>query len=123
MTRTAHCTGALLATGLLLLAGCQPSPRPRGSAAAAAAAACRTEVDRVYAKQNRADLSIRDQRDTPFAAGYMPGNTTAGLSAEYGRDQMYDSCMAGAAGPDAAVGPASAPPAANIGGTFTPAAR
>jgi hypothetical protein len=121
MTRTAHCTGALLATGLILLAGCQQAPRRHGSAAAAAA--CRSEVDRVYAKQNRAELSYRDQRDTPFAAGYLAGNPTQGLSAAYGRDTMYDSCMSNSAGPDASVGAGAAPPAANIGGTFTPAVR
>ena len=121
MTPTANRTGALLAAGLVLLGGCQQASRPRASAATTAA--CRTEVDRVYAKQNRDELSYRDQRDTPFAAGYLAGNTTRGLSSEYGRDNMYSSCLNNAAGPDAATGPAAAPPAANVGRTFTPTAR
>jgi hypothetical protein len=118
MIPTAFRTGALLAAGLIMLGGCQQASRPRASAAAAAA--CRTEVDRVYAKQNRDELSYRDQRDTPFAAGYLAGNTTRGLSSEYGRDNMYTSCLNNAAGPDAA---APAAPAANVGRTFSPAAR
>jgi hypothetical protein len=129
MTPIAIRTGAQLAAGMILLGGflggCQQSYRPRASAATVAA--CRTEVDRVYAKQNRGELSYRDQRDTPFAAGYLAGNTTQGLSSEYGRDNMYSSCLNNAAGPDTAAGaqgtPGAAPPAANVGRTFTPAVR
>ena len=128
--------GALLGiAAILAIAGCQQNPRPRASASASAA--CRTEVDRVYATQNRADLSYRDQRDTPFAAGYLAGNTTQGLGAEYGRDNMYASCLNDAAGPQpaaagtpgaAAAAPARAAvggsaPAANIGSTFSPVVR
>lgn len=128
MTPTAYRTGALL-SGLILLAGCQQPSRPRASSAATAA--CRTEVDRVYAKQNRGELSYRDQRDTPFAAGYLAGNTTSGLSSEYGRDNMYSSCLNNASGPDTASGAGAAaagatnaaPPAANVGRAFSPTAR
>ena len=97
MTRSAHrfllpCL-ALIAVGGL--GACQSS-RPRASAATTAA--CRAEVDRVYAAQNRVDLSRRDQRDTPFAANYVSGNTTSGLGAQFGRDNMETSCLNNAAG-------------------------
>lgn len=112
MTPPAH---RFLLSGLALLAvvglGACQSSRPRASAAATAA--CRAEVDRVYAAQNRVDLSRRDQRDTPFSTNYVSGNTTSGLGAQFGRDKMETSCLNNAAGQapaDAAPQPA-APPA------------
>ena len=112
MTRT------LLATLLLAsLAACQQST-PRSRPSAASAASCRTEVDRVYAAQNRVDLSRRDQRDTPFAASYNSGITSQGLSSRFARDNMLDSCLASSA--------SDAAPAARdtgTGPTMSPAAR
>lgn len=102
------------------LAACQQPSRPPVSAAASSA--CRAEVDRVYAAQNRVDLSTRDQRDTPFAANYLPGVTSQGLGARYGRDNLLGSCLDNA-------GAATAAPArtgvsdANPGPTFSPVAR
>ena len=84
----------MLAASAVLLTGCQQPARPRASLAATAA--CRAEVDRVYAAQNRVDLSTRDQRDTPFAGSYNSGITSAGLSSRYGRDTMESSCLANA---------------------------
>ncbi len=96
-----------------LLAGCAPG-RPRPTAAASAA--CRAETDRVYAAQNRADLSYRDQRDTPFAGSYNSGITSRGLGARFGRDNLESSCLANASGnapagtaSDAGTGPAFSP--------------
>ena len=110
----------LLIAGLLLagLPGCVRAPGPRPSAAAAAS--CRAEVDRVYAAQNRRDLTYRDQRDTPFAGSYFPGDTPRGLASEYGRDNQYSSCIANSTGAGT-----NAPPAAggNIGPVFSPAVR
>ncbi len=105
-------TGAAL---LALLAGCQQTPRSRADAAANAA--CRVEVDRVYAAQNRADLSRRDERDTPFAASYLSGITTRQLGARFSRDNQVASCVNNA-GPSG-----NAATDASIGPTFSPAAR
>lgn len=94
-----------------LLGACQSAPR--SSASAATDAACRVEVDRVYAAQNRADLSRRDERDTPFAASYLPGITTRQLSQRYGRDNQMASCVAQSGGQgapgEAGTGPAMSP--------------
>lgn len=102
---------------VLVTAGCQSAPRSRADAATAAA--CRAEVDRVYAAQNRAELSQRDQRDTPFAGSYNSGITSRGLGALFGRDNQVSSCVnkssapgAGAAATDSGTGP-----------TFSPTAR
>ena len=101
---------AVLSVGGLLM-GCAP-PASRGTAGAdrasrAVQAACRQEVDRVYAAQNRADLSTRDQRDSPLSDNYVSGITSRGLSSLYGRDNEMASCVRnsqgggrGATGPD-----------------------
>ena len=114
MIHPRHAAVAFAVTATLL-AGCQSTPRSRPSAAASAA--CRAETDRVYAAQNRVDLSTRDTRDTPFAANYLPGITSRGLGASFGRSNMEQSCLnnqagsapAGAAGTSGAVGPAMTP--------------
>lgn len=107
MTRLALSSLALLA----LLGACQRAPR--SGASAATTAACRGEVDRVYAAQNRVELSRRDERDSPFAASYLPGITTRQLSERFGRDNQMASCLA-QSGSSAATGDASTGP------TFSP---
>lgn len=118
MTYRVHAVLALC-IGLGALAGCAQPSRPRASAAASAA--CRAETDRVYAAQNRAELSFRDQRDTPFAGSYNSGITSRGLGARFGRDNMESSCLANSAGGGAAA-PGGATDA-GTGPTFSPAAR
>ena len=107
-----------LALALLpLLAGCQSAPsRPvaaPGTRAAATQSECRATVDRVFSAQNRAELSRRDERDTPFAASYNSGIVSRGLSARYQRDDMYSSCLdaagAGGSGADTGAGPTFRP--------------
>lgn len=105
---------------LATVAGCQAGP-PRSRSATAATVACRAEVDRVYAAQNRVELSLRDQRDTPFAGGYNSGITSQGLGARYGRDNQLASCLNNSTAPGSAA-PASAA-APGTGPTFSPAAR
>jgi hypothetical protein len=78
----------ILAAGLAT--ACAPA-RPRPTAAVQAA--CRAETDRVYAAQNRAELSYRDQRDTPFAGSYNSGITSRGLGSLFGRDRMESACL------------------------------
>lgn len=116
MTRPTLCS---LALPLLLLGACQPAPRSSGgSASAAVNAACRVEVDRVYAAQNRADLSRRDERDTPFASSYLPGITTRQLSQQYARGNQMAECVAANSN-----GQATPPAPSTPGPTFSPAAR
>ncbi len=99
----------------LLMAACTGAPQ-RSAADRAVSVACRQEVDRVYAAQNRRELSFRDERDTPFAARYNSGVTTAGLSSRFGRDTDVTSCVnlnrPGASSLDTGTGP-----------TFSPVAR
>ena len=99
----------------LLVGACGARP-PQSSADRAAAVACRQEIDRVYAAQNRRDLSYRDQRDTPFASSYNSGVTSAGLGTLFGRDNDIQSCTSQAR-PGAVSG------AIGTGPTFTPTAR
>lgn len=106
----------VVAFAALSLAGCYRPSGPRPTAAAAAG--CRAEVDRVFAAQNRGDLTFRDQRDNPFSSDYFPGNTPRGLGSEYGRDNDYAACIANSGG--GATPAAASPPAANIGPVFVP---
>ncbi len=76
----------------LLACGCQQAPRSQADRATQVQ--CRAEVDRVYAAQNRAELSRRDERDTPFAGNYLSGVTTRDLGAKFGRDNEFSSCVA-----------------------------
>ncbi len=101
----------------LVTAGCQSAPRSRADMATAAA--CRAEVDRVYAAQNRAELSQRDQRDTPFAGSYNSGITSRGLGALFGRDNQVSSCVSKSSGPNAGGSIVDS----GTGPTFSPAAR
>ena len=88
---------ALLAALSAVLGACQTAPRTRASAATVAA--CRSEVDRVYAAQNRGDLSRRDQIDAPFGGNNNVGSISDALSAQYGRDRMESSCLKNATAP------------------------
>ena len=101
----------------MLAAGCQSAPQSRADAAATAA--CRAEADRVYAAQNRADLSRRDQRDTPFAGSYNSGITSRGLGTLFGFNNQVSSCVSNSTNSTAAgatVDPGTGP-------TFEPAVR
>ena len=101
----------------MMAAGCQSTPRSRASAASNAA--CRAEVDRVYAAQNRADLSQRDQRDTPLSSSYVSGITSRGLGTLFGFDNQVSSCVSNSSGPG--TGAATVDP--GNGPTFEPTTR
>ncbi len=101
----------------MLAAGCQSTPRSRANAASTAA--CRAEVDRVYAAQNRADLSRRDQRDAPFASSYNSGITSRGLGTLFGFDNQVSSCVSNSSDPGTGA-PAADP---GNGPTFEPTVR
>ena len=94
----------------LIATACQQAPRSKADAATQVQ--CRQEVDRVYAAQNRVDLSRRDERDSPFAGSYLPGITTRELGARFGRDNQLASCVAqnrGGAATDTGTGPTFSP--------------
>ena len=91
----------------LLMAACAPRPAPTSASASATApssaraaidpqvtADCRARADAVYDRQNRAELSRRDQRDSPFSASYNSGITTRGLGARFERDRLVADCVA-----------------------------
>lgn len=111
------------------LSGCaQPSPRGGGATAAgrtspAVSLACRQEVDRVYAAQNRRDLSLRDQRDTPFAESYNSGVTTRGLGAMFDQDNRYASCVRNNTPAGASTAAGAPPGASTTGPTFSPVGK
>ncbi len=99
-----------LLAGLLALAACARSPQT--PVQAATVAACRERADQVYDRQNRADLSRRDERDTPQSASYLSGITTRGLSARFERGQRIAECTNGLASeagstPGATMSPAT----------------
>ncbi len=105
------------AATVALLAGCHAAPQSRADAATTAA--CRAEVDRVYAAQNRGDISQRDQRDTPFAESYVSGITSRGLGALFSRDNQVSSCISNSGASSAGAASAEV----GTGPTFSPAAR
>ena len=120
-----HARLAVAVAVIGVLAGCQNTPRQvsRNRASPAVVAACRAETDRVYAAQNRAELSYRDQRDTPFAGSYNSGITSRGLGARFGRDNMEASCLSangGAGAVDPGIGPVFSPAAPNVSTAGSP---
>jgi hypothetical protein len=104
-------TPPLLLLVPLLAAGCQ-APRET-QADAEKVAECRARTDQIYRVQDRAEnLLATDQRDTPFATSYDPGNVSRGLGHLFGRDKMESNCLKGLG--------AAAPAAASTGPGFTP---
>jgi hypothetical protein len=106
---------AALVAVLALTACSAPVPPARSRAAevsAADRAACRTRADEIYAKQNRVDLSLRDQRDNPYASTGLPGNTSEGLGQRYAHAEMVQDCLN-------SLGPIGAAAGPNLGGPGT----
>jgi hypothetical protein len=106
--------------GLLALApalgGCGLYQRPSAEDQEARSD-CDAEADRIFAAQNRYQLSERNATDTPYAGNTLPSNPTAGLSDQYARDKLVDACLRHtSAGPQAA-GTAPAPSPAHNQGT------
>lgn len=93
----------------LLLAGCaQPNSGRRAGLTAAQAAECRSRSEAVYRQQNRgeiykADTYATSTRDAPFASNGLPGITSNGLGAQFGREKALNECYnSQATGPQAA---------------------
>jgi len=91
MIRPALRAGLALAASLPLF-GCADTP-PLSRADQAALEACRAHADAAYLEQNRAEMSLRDQSDTPYSVSGLPGVTSSGLSQRYERDEMVRDCL------------------------------
>ncbi len=84
---------------LLALAGCDRfNTAPVSQATPAQVAACRQRADEVWLRQNRqaifeSDVRAGGQRDAPFAGAGITGNTSAGLSSRFSREQMVNNCL------------------------------
>jgi hypothetical protein len=104
----AICLPRRLAAALLCcasLASCGFSP-PLSPADRSTLADCRSEADRIYNAQNRAQLSERDSRDSPFSGAAQPGTPSDGLADRYSHENMVDDCVRhGTAEPIAAAPP------------------
>ena len=110
---------ALFLLGLLAFAGCARTQRT--PVEAATIAACRERADQVYERQNRVDLSRRDERDTPYASSYTSGVTTRGLGARFERGQRIAACTSGlASGAGAGAGGAMNPGGDGVSGVSGP---
>lgn len=91
---------AIVPAGLavLLLAGCaQSNSGRRAGVTAAQAAECRNRSEAVYRAQNRgevykSDVFATSTRDAPFATNGLPGITSNGLGAQYGREKALNDC-------------------------------
>ncbi len=118
----ALCTRGRIRAALLLtaiaaapLAGCGLY-QPISSDDREANRACTAEADRVFAAQNRYQLSERDQSSTPYSGSALPSNPSAGLSDRYEQEQMVDKCMARTAGEPTGTPAAAAAPSAGAAG-------
>jgi hypothetical protein len=81
--------------GALALSACA-APPPSGQAQADTATrnACRQRADETYNLQKRGDI-YRPQApvNTPYSAGYTPGDTQTGLSDLFAYDRMVNDCV------------------------------
>ena len=91
----------LLAT--TLLAACAPR-EPVSNTNAAAEAACRTRVDDMFIRQNRAILYRDNQQGLPFAAGGAKSVATDDLSQRHAYGNAVADCLSGASGRQGASG-------------------
>lgn len=100
---------------LLMLAGCaQPNSGRRAGLTAAQAAECRSRSEAIYRQQNRGDVYKSDiyatsTRDAPFATNGLPGITSNGLGAQYGREKALNDCYNSQANGPQATEPAPTP--------------
>lgn len=96
-----HLASAFLVTAALAGNGCSfelGSAPPPQRAEVAAVSACRARADEVFQRQNRdqvyrVDNYNTDTRDAPFGTSGLKGVTSAGLSQQYGRDNMVQDCL------------------------------
>ncbi len=76
------------------LAGCAGLPGGGGDAARQdLVAQCRADADRVYAAQNRYQLSERDSGDTPFSGTGTTQTANRALADQYSQRQSVNQCV------------------------------
>lgn len=102
-------TRFLILPALLGLAACGYTP-PRSAERLQELSTCRTEANRVYAAQNRAQLSERDTSSAPFSGNTLPSDPARGLTSRYDYESLEENCLSGA-GTSASTGPSAAPAA------------
>lgn len=108
MTPHARLVSVVLATTALAAGGCSfnfgsaPAPTMTRSDQTRVADldACRARADQVFTRQNRdqvyrVDSYNSDTRDAPFGTSGLKGVTSAGLSQQFGRDNMVENCLRG----------------------------
>jgi hypothetical protein len=83
----------LFALAGLPLAGCAAFPGPQAAQDRATLQECRADADRVYAAQNRYQLSEQSTRDTPFSGSGQPVTPSDGLADEYAHANRVDDCV------------------------------
>ena len=74
------------------LGGCGFSP-PTSTADRQTLADCRSDADRVYNARNRAQLSERNDPDTPFSGSNQPSTPSDGLADRYSHNAMVADCV------------------------------
>jgi hypothetical protein len=77
----------------LPLAGCGAFPGPQAPQDRETLQACRADADRVYAAQNRYQLSEQNSRDTPFSGSGQPVTPSDGLADQYAHANKVDDCV------------------------------
>ncbi len=86
------CLRLALLAAALGLSGCGFSP-PMSPADRETLQACRSEADRLYNVQNRAQISERDGEDSPFSGQAQRGLPSDGLADRYSHERLVDDCV------------------------------
>jgi hypothetical protein len=113
----------LVPVWLVILPGCSAGPMggdavgpsgPAGRADLATQHACRARVNEMYETRNRADIyAPNSMANSPYSANSQVGVPSTGLSSRFAYEQSVAECERNAVSDagDAAVPPASPPPA------------
>jgi hypothetical protein len=99
----------LCALATLPLAGCGAFPGPQAPQDRETLQDCRADAERVYAAQNRYQLSEQNNRDTPFSGNGQPATPSDGLADQYAHANRVDDCVRHGGVVDTPAEPAPAP--------------
>ena len=83
---------AFVIAAALSVAACGFSP-PMSAADRETLQACRSNADRIYDVQNRAQISQRGGEDSPFSGEAQRGLPSDGLADRYSHERMVDDCV------------------------------
>jgi hypothetical protein len=102
---------ATLFTCVIALSGCGAPQGGQAQADAATRAACQQRANQAYDQQNRGEIySPPVNVNTPYSAGYSPGQPDRGLSDLFAHDRMVNDCIRNT-GTGTERSPTSPPPA------------